>query len=140
MSCPLMALNYADLSLDADHSLDFLFYLIYKRASRFVVFQTKVVRSCFCLVRIKMPLLICGGMVVNSFSLGPAETYNRSYVLRGTLRTYAIKNRAVTDNQTIKKSPRKGNRGPVRGTDGPVLGAEGPLTGTGPLLIAQNPF
>ena len=30
----------------------------YRRASRFVVFQTKVEHSCFCLVRKQMPLLI----------------------------------------------------------------------------------
>ena len=36
-----------------------LIYLIYMRVSRFVVFQTKVGHLCFCLVRIKMPLLIC---------------------------------------------------------------------------------
>ena len=42
-------------------------------------------------------------------NLGPAKTYT----LRGTPRTYAIKTRAVTDNWTINKGPRKGNRGPV---------------------------
>ena len=68
--------------------------------------------------------------------LGPAKTY----ILRGTPRTCAIKTRAVTDNSTIKKGLCKGNRGPVRGTDGPVRGSKGPVTGTGPLLIARNPF
>ena len=67
--------------------------------------------------------------------LGTAKTY----ILRGTPRTYAIKTRAVTDNLTTKKDPRKGNREPVRGTDGPVRETEGPVTGTGPPLIAQNP-
>ena len=41
--------------------------------------------------------------------LGPAKTY----ALRGTPRTYAIKTRAPTDNSTTKKGPQKGNRGPV---------------------------
>ena len=68
--------------------------------------------------------------------LGPAKTH----ILRGTPQTCAIKIRVVTDNATIKKGPRKGNRGPVRGTNGPVTGTEGPVTGTGPLLIAQSPF
>ena len=76
------------------------------------------------------------GGFARGYLLGLAKTY----ILRGTPRTYAIKIRAVTDNSTIKKGPRKGNRGPVRGTDGPVLGTEGPVTGAGPLLIAQNPF
>ena len=40
--------------LDAEHSLDFY---PYRRASRFVAFQTKVAHLCFCLVRVKMPLL-----------------------------------------------------------------------------------
>ena len=76
------------------------------------------------------------------YTLGPAKTY----ILRGTPRTYAIKTRAVTDNSTIKKGPRKGNGGPVRGTDGPVKGTEGPVRGTEgpvtgtPLLVARNPF
>ena len=61
------------------------------------------------------------------FIIGPAKTY----ILRGTPRTCAIKTRAATDNQTIKKGPRKGNRWP-----GPVRGTEGPVTGTGPLLVA----
>ena len=73
-------------------------------------------------------------------NLGSAKTY----ILRGTSRTYANKTRAVTDNETIKKGPCKGNRGPVRGTDGPVSGTEGPVTGTGPrtkpLLIAPVPL
>ena len=49
-----------DLVLDADHALDF-FYLIslFRRASRFIVFSTKVAPECFCLVRLKMPLLTC---------------------------------------------------------------------------------
>ena len=54
--------------------------------------------------------------------LGPAKTY----ILRGTPRTYVIKTRAVTDNKTIKKGLRKGNRGPVTGTDGPFNGNRGP--------------
>ena len=66
--------------------------------------------------------------------LGPAKTYT----LRGTLQTHAIKTRV--DNLTIKKDPPKGNRRPVRGTNGPVRGTEDPVTGTGPLLIARNPF
>ena len=66
---------------------------------------------------------------LTKFTLGPAKTY----ILRGTPRTRAIKTRAVTDNWTIKKGPRKGNGGSVRGSEGPV-------TGTGPLLIARNPF
>ena len=70
------------------------------------------------------------------YLLGPAKTY----ILRGTPQTCAIKTRAVTDNQTIKGGPHKRNRGPVRGTEGPVRGTEGPVTGTGPLLIARNPF
>ena len=77
-----------------------------------------------------------------AYSLGPAKTY----ILRGTARTYAIKTRVLTDNWTIKKGTRKGNRGPVRGTDGPVRGTEGPVTGTAPpsnctkpLLIAPVP-
>ena len=44
-----------------------------------------------------------------------------------------LKPRAVTNNLTIKKGPRKGNRRPVRGTDGPV-------SGTGPLLIERKPL
>ena len=55
LSCPFMASNYAnsylvpisfrsrsDLALDADHALDFLSILFYRRVSRFVVFQTNV--------------------------------------------------------------------------------------------------
>ena len=64
LSCPFMASNYeirssfrsrSDLVLDADHALDFVFYPISfcRPVSRFVVFQTKVAHSCFCLVRIK---------------------------------------------------------------------------------------
>ena len=77
--------------------------------------------------------------VIEHFSastVGPAKTY----ILIGTPRTYASKTWAVTDNWTIKKGPRKKNRGPVRGTDSPRRGTEGPVTGTGPPLIAQNPF
>ena len=70
------------------------------------------------------------------YVFGPAKTY----ILRGTPRTHAIKARVATDNLTIKKDPRKGNRRPVKGTDGPVRGIEDPVTGTGPLLIARNPF
>ena len=51
----------------------------------------------------------------SAHSLGPAKTY----IPRGTQRTYAIKTRRLTDNWTI--------------TDGPVRGTEGPETGTGPL-------
>ena len=61
----------SDLVLDADRSLDFLepkkpkemlvvCYLaisLYRRASRFVAFQTKVAHYCFCLLRINMPFL-----------------------------------------------------------------------------------
>ena len=67
--------------------------------------------------------------------LVPAKTY----IFRGTPRTYAIQARAVTDNKTMKKGPRKGNRGPVRGTDDPVSGTEGPVTGTSPLLLLIAP-
>ena len=69
--------------------------------------------------------------------LGPAKTY----ILRGTPQTYAIKIRAVTDNMTMKKGPCKGNGGPRKGNRwAPVTGTEGPVTGTGRLLIARNPF
>ena len=68
--------------------------------------------------------------------LGPAKTY----ILRGTPRTYAIKTRAVTDDWTIKKGPCKGNRGPVTGTDGPARGTEGPVTGTGPSFNCTKPL
>ena len=68
--------------------------------------------------------------------LGPVKPV----FLRGTPRTCAIKTRAVTDNSTIKKGPRKWNGGPVKGTDGSVRGTEGPATGIGAPLIAQNPF
>ena len=59
----------SDPVLDADHALD-VFYpiLFYRRASRFVAFQTKVARLCFCLVRIKMPLLICIHIELNSLT------------------------------------------------------------------------
>ena len=53
------------------------------------------------------------------YGLGPDKTY----ILKGAARTYAIETRAVSDDLTIKKGFRKG----VRGTDGP-------------LLIARNPF
>ena len=43
----------SDLVLDADHDLDFLAYLVYRRVSRFVAFQRKVAHLCLCLVRIK---------------------------------------------------------------------------------------
>ena len=57
--------------------------------------------------------------------LGPAKTY----ILRGTPRTYAIKTRAVTNNLRIKSTP-------VRGTDGAVRGTEGPVARTKLFLIA----
>ena len=66
-------------------------------------------------------------VILVMFTLGPAKTY----ILRGTPRTHAIQIRAVTENQTIEKGPRKGNRGPVRGTDGCVKGTKGPVRGTG---------
>ena len=63
-----------DLVLDADHCLDFLGLAIpvsfYRRVSRFVEFQTKMAHFWFCLVRIKMPLLICFGL------LGPGALSN----------------------------------------------------------------
>ena len=34
-------------------------FTVVPRASRFIEFQTKVAHFCFCLVRIKMPLLMC---------------------------------------------------------------------------------
>ena len=71
----------------------------------------------------------------NRDSLGPAKTY----ILRDTARTYAIKTRAVTDNLTIKKGPCKGNRWPVRGTKGPVTGTGPPFNCTKPLSIAPVP-
>ena len=68
--------------------------------------------------------------------LGLAKTY----ILRGTPRTYAIETRAVTHNLTIKKGPVRGIEGLQGETDGPERGTEGPLTGTGPLLIiAKTP-
>ena len=60
-------------------------------------------------------------------NLGPAKTY----ILRGTPRTYAIKTRVATDNSTIKTGLRKGNRWPRKG--------EGPVNCTKPLLIAPVP-
>ena len=52
-----------DLVLDDDHAFVFLGPIsFYRRVSRFVVFQTKVARLCFRLVRIKMTLLMCWHM------------------------------------------------------------------------------
>ena len=48
----------SDLVLGADHAFNFLSISLFKRASRFRVFKTKVAPECFCLVRLKMPLLI----------------------------------------------------------------------------------
>ena len=82
-----------------------------------------------------------GAFVREKNILGPAKTY----ILRGTPQTCAIKTRAVTDNQTIKKGLCKGNRGPVRGTDGPVRGTKGcnrnraPFNCTKSFLIAPVP-
>ena len=45
-----------------------------------------------------------------TLALRPAKTYT----LRRSLWTYAIKIRSVTDNYTVKKGLRKGNRGHVR--------------------------
>ena len=42
-----------DLVLDADHALDFCPISFYRRASRFVAFQTKVAHLCFCLAHEK---------------------------------------------------------------------------------------
>ena len=43
----------SDLVLDADNALDFISISFCRRASRFIVFQTKVAHLCFCLVRKK---------------------------------------------------------------------------------------
>ena len=51
--------SHSDLVLDADHALDLLSVSLCRRVSRFVAFQTRVAHLCFCLVRIKMPLLRC---------------------------------------------------------------------------------
>ena len=69
LSCPTMASNNASSYLvpisfwsrsGCWPCLGF-FYVIsfYRRISRFVVFQTKLARLCFCRVRIKLPLLMC---------------------------------------------------------------------------------
>ena len=44
-------------------TMSWIFYLIslFRRASRFILFSTKVAPECFCLVRLKKPLLICFG-------------------------------------------------------------------------------
>ena len=69
LSCPLIASNYANSYLVPISFWSrsgcwpflglFILFLFYRHASRFVVFQTKVTHSCFCLVRIKMPSLTC---------------------------------------------------------------------------------
>ena len=73
LSCPFMASNYVNLylvpisfwMLNMPWILDPISF--YRRASRCVVFQTKVAHLCFCLVCIKMSLLIwAGGGVTNS--------------------------------------------------------------------------
>ena len=75
LSCPVMASNYAKLYLVPisiwSHSgcwpcLGFLSISFCRRASRFVAFQTKVTPLCFCLARIKLPLLICIQHVIAS--------------------------------------------------------------------------
>ena len=48
----------SDLVLDADHALDFYLISLFRRASRFIVFSTKMAPECLCLVRLKMPLLM----------------------------------------------------------------------------------
>ena len=68
-------------------------------------------------------------------SLGPAKTY----ILRGTPRTCAIKTRAVTDNSTIKKGVCKGDRWPRKGNQGPRNRNRAPFNCTKPFLIAPVP-
>ena len=60
---PLIVLISFRSRSGADHPLEFLAWclsvLFYRRASRFIEFQTKVAHTCFCFVRIKMPLFMC---------------------------------------------------------------------------------
>ena len=49
----------SDLILDADHSLDFLSYLVLQACILFCSVSDKSGALLFCLVRIKMPLLTC---------------------------------------------------------------------------------
>ena len=82
LSCPFMASNYAN-----SHLVPISFWMLtmpwifnpisfYRRVSRFVVFPTKVAHSCFCLVRIKMPLH-------TSFPMPPSPNFGLlSYFLR----------------------------------------------------------
>ena len=66
LSCPFVASNHANSYLvpisfwsrsGCWPCLEFVYPIsFYRRASRFVVFQTKVAHLCFCLVRIQMPL------------------------------------------------------------------------------------
>ena len=68
LSCPFMSSNYANpylvpisfWSRSGCWACLWFFYpnLLFRRASCFIVFWTKVAPECFCLVRLKMPLLI----------------------------------------------------------------------------------
>ena len=89
LSCPLMASGYTtsylvpisflSLVLDADHVMDFLSDLAFQACISFYsVFQTKVAPECFCLVRLKMPLLMCSRSVFSRIGVVPVPKKDTS--------------------------------------------------------------